>query len=1248
MAVTGDNSLFFSTGLDNSGLKKGSFDAVGIVQGMANRISKTNPFAAMAIGAVAALGVISKAAYDMAQEYETAMKEVQTISAATQKDYEKISKSVFQLSHISTDKPVQLAKAYYQIVSAGYDGAKGLALLEVATKAAVGGITDTETAADGLTTVLNAFKLEAEDSEKVADILFQTVKLGKTTFSELAANMSTVAPIAAASGVSFEQVAAAIASLTKQGVPTAQAMTQIRSAIIGANEALGDGWSKTMSLQEAFQLLYDKAGGSQTKLQELVGRVEAVSGVLGVAGRNAKGAAADLSAMATASGESAKAFSTMINTNENQWKLFGNNIKGTVKDLGDGVLVVSSVLARGLNSLFDTSEDLLKITIEQRAEYQSLKAELDDVNIGFERKREILELLKTTYPKYLESLELDELTNENLSDALRLVKGDLEDINKLHLRRIELSAYNEDVNVAKRNLDKITNSYEDAEANWRKVLKRIREFAADPKNNIEIEFSPADDPQEILLKIEKAFESFNPFGDTNELVLDADDAFTSLFLLAPKVEKATKEFNKQNDALTEAEIRLGNTEAGYKDIIIQIEKIQNVEDLDFFKINFDKTEIVDAIKLKENTLTTLSEIDAITKAAFKKNPKILADYLNSENKEIKAAAEKRKAYLTFKPTKDNDDDSFEKTLRNKKEQYKAYQLALQNNDNEFAQKLKKEYKLQEGNYVEYLRKLYDEKVKHNEKVEILNALESEQSGLVDRKTTTPIEVHLPTRANIIVGLTIDEESIDIIQKKIELFTIEHNQAQSDAERKLIADKIHAEEEKLKAAKAHLNGEEDLYKDLQRTAANLSLKELKQRIADKKKELTIKLRDEKKYAKEILKLKGEIEEAEDAIAGKTQQTIGDIVAVLGEASDLFAKFGNEDMAQLLGQLGGVAEGVGSIATGIATGNPLDVIEGSLKVLNSAITVEISSDTAKFEKEIDRLATVLNRLARDINDAIGIDKIDLRLDALKEESALLQANKDALQAEIKARKEIKILGTTIAKKGSGSGTDEAKIKEFDDAIDELGHKLKNLQVEIYEILTTTTHDSITDSIAEGFKNGKSSIEDFAGTFEDLMRKAIFESFKLSYLEDLTSGFFTEFGELAESDQTLTPEEIATLRTTFNNLIETSKREMEAFDQILSDAGISGGLFGENSTPQNNGLSGAIRRELTEETGSELAGLMRRIADDVRGGLNNGKAAVENLILIQSNTFNTVTELKLAVKELQSISENTKAHYLFDLSN
>lgn len=229
----------------------------------------------------------------------------------------------------------ELADGLYQALSAGVPEDNVFSFLKTSAKIAVADGTSVAVAVDGLTTVLNAFKIDASETDRVADQMFNTVANGKTTFDELARTLATVAPIAAANNIAFEEVLASVATLTKQGTPTAQAMTQIRAAIIGTNKVLGDGWAKTMSLQDGFKQVNKQAGGSQNTLLKLVGSIEAVQGVLGTTGENARVAAEDLDATTTAAGAMGRAFDKVDQFRH--WNKLWQSISGLVERTGQEV-----------------------------------------------------------------------------------------------------------------------------------------------------------------------------------------------------------------------------------------------------------------------------------------------------------------------------------------------------------------------------------------------------------------------------------------------------------------------------------------------------------------------------------------------------------------------------------------------------------------------------------------------------------------------------------------------------------------------------------------------------------------------------------------------------------------------------------------------------------------------------------------------------------------------------------------------
>ena len=259
-------------------------------------------------GATAALA----ATMVKAQAYNKQIGQIRTVSTLS---FNEASAGVRKLSAEFGLAKEELTKGLYDALSAGIPQENVFDFMATASKTAVAGATTTKEAVDFLTTAINAFKIPAGEADKVADTLFQTVKLGKTTVGELAASFAQVGPLAAASGVAFEEVMAAAATLTKQGTPTAQAMTQIRAAITAMNDTLGDGWSSTMTLQEGMAEMARRAGGSQTALKELTGRVEGMNAILGITGANAQMAADDLASVAGAAGAAAEAFGKMGDTN---------------------------------------------------------------------------------------------------------------------------------------------------------------------------------------------------------------------------------------------------------------------------------------------------------------------------------------------------------------------------------------------------------------------------------------------------------------------------------------------------------------------------------------------------------------------------------------------------------------------------------------------------------------------------------------------------------------------------------------------------------------------------------------------------------------------------------------------------------------------------------------------------------------------------------------------------------------------
>tara|TARA_A100001391_G_scaffold199581_2_gene182804 strand:+ start:1221 stop:4238 length:3018 start_codon:yes stop_codon:yes gene_type:complete len=165
-------------------------------------------------------------------DFGKAMAEVSTLVDTQTTDMAALNKATLGLAMQYGKAPIEQAKALYTSISAGAAaGAESISLMNAANMMAVGGVTQVETAVDGLTSVINAYGVGFQNAEAVSDKFFQAIKLGKTTAGELAANIGKVTTGAAAAGVSMDEMFAAIAAGTKVGLNTAMVTVGINAAI---------------------------------------------------------------------------------------------------------------------------------------------------------------------------------------------------------------------------------------------------------------------------------------------------------------------------------------------------------------------------------------------------------------------------------------------------------------------------------------------------------------------------------------------------------------------------------------------------------------------------------------------------------------------------------------------------------------------------------------------------------------------------------------------------------------------------------------------------------------------------------------------------------------------------------------------------------------------------------------------------------------------------------------------------------
>ena len=309
--------------------------------------------ALVAAGIVVALNAIA-AAYkecdEAADQFEVSMAKVSTIADETALSLGEMQSQITDLSNQTGVAASDLAEAAYGAISASVDTANAVQFVEQANALAVGGFTQQATAVDVLTTAINAYNMEADQTTHISDVLITTQNLGKTTVDELASSMGMVIPTAAAYNVSLENLAASYAVMTASGINTANATTNLNrvmaeladsgSEVAGVlEEQTGKSFAELMnegaSLGDIMQILGDSVDGDTVAFSNLWGSAVAGRGALSLLNAGSEKFNATLNQMEDSAGAADAAFEKMSGTGEFVEKRFQTAVENLKIAIGN-------------------------------------------------------------------------------------------------------------------------------------------------------------------------------------------------------------------------------------------------------------------------------------------------------------------------------------------------------------------------------------------------------------------------------------------------------------------------------------------------------------------------------------------------------------------------------------------------------------------------------------------------------------------------------------------------------------------------------------------------------------------------------------------------------------------------------------------------------------------------------------------------------------------------------------------------
>lgn len=326
--------------------------------------------AGAAVAAATAVGTLGVAAVKAAAEYETQLANVSTLLTGTEAEIAartaEIGNEILGVSNRTGVATENLTDGMYQVISAFGDSADAAKILETAAKSAAAGNATTTDSVNLLSAVTKGYgDTSAEAVQKAADLSFATVRLGQTSFPELAASMGKVIPLASTLGVEQEQLFGAMATLTGVTGSTAEVVTQLKATMQGflspsknMTAALknlgyksGQALLESEGLQGALEALKGAVNNDELAFAGLFSSVEAQTAALAMAGNQSANLTSKTAEMYEATGAANAAFEKQTDTlaydiqmiknlGANFLTQLGTNILPYVRELAEAALPV--------------------------------------------------------------------------------------------------------------------------------------------------------------------------------------------------------------------------------------------------------------------------------------------------------------------------------------------------------------------------------------------------------------------------------------------------------------------------------------------------------------------------------------------------------------------------------------------------------------------------------------------------------------------------------------------------------------------------------------------------------------------------------------------------------------------------------------------------------------------------------------------------------------------------------------------
>jgi TP901 family phage tail tape measure protein len=317
------------------------------------------------------LTMLGKAVATTFAAYESSMTKIIALTGASADSVKGWSEELLNMAPIVTRGPKELAEAMYFVSSSGFKGAEALQIVQQSAMGAAAGLGDTKDIANLVTSAMNAYRKSGLDASTAMDVLVAAVREGKGEATDFARTIGSVIPMAAELGVSFDQVAGAMAAMTLTGASAANSATYLRGILNqlldpsrGVDEAMENIGTSAQELRDilrqkglmaALTRIRDLSREwGQDVIGEIFPNIRALIGVLSLMGENLEYNEEVMKRVKNSTGDATEAFQKGANTLERKWNRALALVQSSAIQFGD---TLKSVVVPALNWVSQALKD---------------------------------------------------------------------------------------------------------------------------------------------------------------------------------------------------------------------------------------------------------------------------------------------------------------------------------------------------------------------------------------------------------------------------------------------------------------------------------------------------------------------------------------------------------------------------------------------------------------------------------------------------------------------------------------------------------------------------------------------------------------------------------------------------------------------------------------------------------------------------------------------------------------------------